>query len=114
MHGCTFVCMDAQVKTRVTLSIDPEILKKAKSKAGEERLHLSNLVENYLDFFVDPYVYCFHCGEQFQLESGEECPVCTFAKCPHCEKCRCDEASNDEVMYHMRKVYEDLLKRRIK
>lgn len=107
--------MDAQLnKARITLSIDSKILVKAKQKAEEERLHISNLVENYLEFFVDPHVYCFHCGIKFNLKQGEECPVCTFAKCPTCGKCRCDETSNEEAIYYMRKVYEDLIKRRIK
>lgn len=106
--------MDAPAnKSRITLSIDPEILEKAKQKAVEERLHISNLVENYLEFFTDPYVYCFHCGIKFSVEHGEECPVCTFTKCPTCGKCRCDEVPNEEAIYHMRKVYEDLIKRRI-
>ena len=101
-------------KSRITLSINTRILEKAKEKAKKERLHISNLVEKYLEFYVDPYVYCFHCGSKFDLEQGDECPVCTFAKCPTCGKCRCDEMSNEKAIYHMRKVYEDLIKRRIK
>ena len=78
--------MSAQEKkTRITLSIDSKVLMNAKQKAEEERLYLSNLIENYLEFFVDPYVYCFHCGKKFHLEEGEECPICTFVKCPSCD-----------------------------
>ena len=70
---------------------------------------------NDLEFFMDPKVYCFHCGEPFTSSETSLCPKCGWMKCPKCGVCRCDlDDDVAEAVFHMRKVYEDLVIGRVK
>jgi len=103
------------VKVKVTLSLDRDIVKRAKAKASLSGISLSKIVEDFLNFYSNPYVYCFSCGVRFAVSEGEVCPSCGWLKCPSCGACRCnlgDEAAI--VAYRLRKVYEDLLHGRLK
>lgn len=102
-------------KTKLTLSIDKEILDKAKSSAGERRIPISRMVENYLKFIAKPELYCFKCGQKFTPTEAEVCPKCGWMACPKCKSCRCKLSEETAVaVYHMRKVYEELLGGRVK
>lgn len=103
------------LRKKLTITIDREILERGKKKCKERRLTLARVIENFLNFFVNPWVYCFGCGEKFYVEDGELCAKCGWLKCPKCGVCRCklDERTAIAV-FHMRRVYEDILMGRIK
>ena len=102
-------------KTKLTLSINKEILNEAKEIAEEKHIPLSRAVENFLKFFAKPKVYCFKCGEKFYSTSAELCPKCGWLVCPKCKACRCGLNEETAVaVFHMRRVYEDLLTGRLK
>jgi hypothetical protein len=102
-------------KKKLTLSINKSTLDQAKAVAEAKHISLSGAVENFLDFFANPYVYCFKCGKKFDSDKAELCAKCGWLTCPHCGICRCglneDEAAS---VFHMRRVYEDLLSGRVK
>jgi hypothetical protein len=102
-------------KTKLTLSIDKDILEKAKKAAEEKNMPVSRAVENFLEFLAEPHVYCFKCGEKFVSTKAKLCPKCGWLICPYCRICRCglDEETAASV-FHMRRVYEDLLSGRVK
>lgn len=103
------------MKRKITLSIEEEILRRAREKARKRDIKLSSLVERFLDFFSDPWLYCFSCGERFRSGDAKVCARCSWLICPYCGSCRC--SLSDEVaekLYHMRRVYEDLLHGRVK
>ena len=103
------------IKTKLTLTVDKKILENAKKVAEQKRIPISRLVENFLDFFVNPEVYCFECGEKFNSVEGELCPKCGWKVCPECRVCRCGLSDETAVaVFHMRRVYEDLLAGRVK
>ena len=102
-------------KTKLTLTINRVVLERAKKTAEQKHIPMSRLIENFLDFFVKPGVYCFKCGEKFDSSEAELCPKCGWMICPKCETCRC--GLDEEVavaVFHMRRVYEDLLSGRVK
>ena len=102
-------------RVKLTVTIDANVLEKAKALAEQKGVPLSRLVEKLLSFFASPYVYCFSCGAKFEVEKASVCTKCGWLLCPHCGACRC--SLSDEVasaVYHMRKVYEDLLLGRLK
>lgn len=102
-------------KDKLTLTIDEGVLSAAKEAAKEKRVALSQLVENFLEFFTEPQVYCFKCGEKFGIEGAELCAKCGWLVCPHCKACRCELGEETAVaVFHMRRVYEDLLTGRVK
>jgi len=102
-------------KTKLTLSIDEKILDNAKKIAKEKHIPLSRVVENFLKFFASPKVYCFKCGEKFNVEESKLCPKCGWLECPKCGACRCGLEEDIAVaVFQMRKVYEDLLVGRVK
>jgi predicted RNA-binding Zn-ribbon protein involved in translation (DUF1610 family) len=104
-------------KTKLTLSIDKEVLSKAKVAADEKRVPLSRAVQNFLEFFAQPKVYCFKCGNEFDSKSARTkvCPKCGWLICPDCKACRCGLDEKTAVaVFHMRRVYEDLLTGRVK
>ena len=102
-------------KTKLTLTVDEEILNRAKETAEKKHIPLSRLIENFLDFFSAPYVYCFKCGAKFSSVEADLCAKCGWMKCPKCGVCRCDlEEDTAVAIFHMRRVYEDLLAGRIK
>jgi hypothetical protein len=107
--------MSTSNKTKLTLTIDKEILDKSKKVAGEKHIPLSGVIENFLEFFSNPTIYCFMCGEMFTSAEVEICPKCGWMICSSCGVCRCnlDEQAAIAVFY-MRKVYEDLISGRVK
>ena len=102
-------------KDRLTVTIDINVLRKAKEEARRKRIPVSRLIENFLEFFINPEVYCFQCGERFSSAESELCPKCGWMKCLKCKICRCDLSEETAVaVFHMRRVYEDLLAGRVK
>ena len=102
-------------KTKLTLSIDEDILESAKKIADEKYTSVSGLVEKFLDYYGDPWVYCFKCGEKFSSSKSELCPKCGWLICSSCNSCRCDlDEETATAVFHMRRVYEDLLTGRVK
>ena len=102
-------------KTKLTVTVDKKILVDAKKIAGEKRIPLSRLIENFLDFFAKPEVYCFKCGQKFSSIDAKLCPKCGWLVCPSCGVCRCGLDEDTAVaVFHMRRVYEDLLAGRVK
>jgi len=102
-------------KTKLTLSIDKRILEAAKLAANQKHIPLSRLVENFLSFFVKPYVYCFKCGKKFVVAEVNICAKCGWLICPACKACGCSlEEETAVAVFHMRKIYEDLLAGRVK
>ena len=102
-------------KTKLTLTVDKDILSRAKQVAEEKHIPLSRAVENFLDFFSKPEVYCFKCGEKFNSVEATLCPKCGWMICPKCKVCRCGLDEETAVgVFHMRRVYEDLLAGRVK
>jgi len=103
------------MKSKLTLSINQKILNEAKRIAEEKHIPLSGVVENFLEFFIKPWVYCFKCGEKFNVDEAGLCPKCGWLKCPKCGVCRCSLSEDVAVaVFHMRRVYEDLLSGRVK
>lgn len=102
-------------KTKLTTTIDKEVLYEAKKVAKEKRVPLSGAIENFLEFFAKPDVYCFKCGERFSSDDAKLCPKCGWMICPGCSVCRCDLSEETAVaVFHMRRVYENLLSGRVK
>jgi len=102
-------------KTKLTVTVDVEILKGAKKVSGEKRIPLSRAIENFLKFFAKPEVYCFKCGEKFSVDEAELCPKCGWMICPNCKACRCGLSEETAIaVFHMRRVYEELLAGRVK
>ena len=102
-------------KARLTITVDKDVLVRAKKLAEEKHIPISGLIENFLDFFGNSKVYCFKCGEEFFSSQSELCPKCGWMKCPKCGVCRCDLDEEVAVaVFHMRRVYEDLLVGRVK
>jgi hypothetical protein len=102
-------------KEKLTTTIDKEVLEKAKRKCEEKHVPLSSIIENFLSFLVNPWVYCFSCGEKFHVEEGALCAKCGWIKCPKCGACRCGLSEETAIaVFHMRRVYEDLLIGRVK
>ena len=102
-------------KSRLTITVDEDVLKGAKKTARDKHIPVSRLIENFLKFFVDPEVNCFKCGERFASSDAELCVKCGWMKCPKCGICRC--GLNEETaiaIFHMRQVYENLLAGRVK
>jgi len=107
--------MNKSTKERLTITVDGDILKKAKKLAGEKGIPVSRLIENFLSFFVNPRIYCFKCGEQFTANESQLCPKCEWMLCPKCNACRCHLSEESiKAVFHMRRVYEDLLIGRVK
>jgi hypothetical protein len=102
-------------KAKLTLTVDKNILGKAKKVAEQKRIPISRLIEGFLDFFAEPEVYCFKCGEKFNSVEAELCAKCGWMICPKCKVCRCGLNEETAVaVFHMRRVYEDLLVGRVK
>lgn len=102
-------------KTKLTVTVDKGILDKVKKVAKEKGITISRAIGNFLDFFTNPEVYCFKCGEKFGSIDAELCPKCGWIVCPKCNACRCGLDEDTAVaIFHMRRVYEDLLAGRVK
>jgi predicted RNA-binding Zn-ribbon protein involved in translation (DUF1610 family) len=103
------------MKTKLTLSVEKELLQEAKAEAEKKHIPLSGLIENFLSFFVRPSVYCFKCGEEFDSTMTSVCPKCGWLICSKCQTCRCALGEEGAVVaFHMRRVYERLLGGRLK
>jgi len=102
-------------KTKLTISIGKSVLERAKRVSTEKRIPVSRAIENFLNFFSNPEVYCFKCGKKFSSVDADLCPKCGWMICPECKVCRCILSDETAVaVFHMRKVYEDLLAGRVK
>jgi len=102
-------------KVKLTITVDKEVLTKAKKVANEKGIPISHAIERFLDFFADPFVYCFICGKRFRSSEADVCPKCGWMICPYCGACRCGLSEEAAVVaYYMRKVYEELLVGRVK
>ena len=102
-------------KVKLTVTVEQKVLEEAKKVSEEKHIPLSGAIENFLEFFSNPWVYCFKCGEKFNTREAELCAKCGWLKCPKCGVCRCGLDENTAVaVFHMRRVYEDLLIGRVK
>lgn len=102
-------------KVKLTVTVNKDTLDNAKKVAQQKRVPMSRLVENFLKFFAEPKVYCFKCGEKFGSREAELCPKCGWLQCPKCGVCRCGLSDETAIaVFHMRRVYEDLLTGRVK
>ncbi len=104
----------ADPRSKLTLSVDGAIIRRAKEAARRKRIPISRLVENYLRFLSEPEVYCFGCGERFSTKKSSVCPKCGWLVHEKCGSCRC--AINEDTasaLFYMRKVYEELLGGRV-
>jgi len=102
------------MKAKLTISIDKRLVEETRKEADRKHMPVSGVVENFLEFFVRPYVYCFRCGERFYSNGAKNCPKCGWIVCSKCKACRCSLSEEGAVVaYHMRKVYEQLLGGRV-
>jgi len=75
-------------KAKLTITVNKEVLSEAKKVANERRIPISMVVENFLKFFDDPWVYCFKCGERFSVLDAKRCLECGWMICPKCGVCK--------------------------
>jgi len=102
-------------KARLNITVNKSVLDEAKKAAERKNVTISRAVENFLRFFAKPEVYCFKCGEKFSSEEAKLCPKCGWMICPECGVCRCNLSEDVAIaVFHMRRVYEDLLAGRVK
>ncbi len=102
-------------KHKLTVTIDADVLNRAKKVTQQKNIPLSRIIENFLDFFSNPYVYCFRCGKHFDIESADICIRCSWMKCPQCGACGCNLSEETaKAIFEMRRVYEDLLGGKVK
>jgi rRNA maturation endonuclease Nob1 len=102
-------------RAKLNVTIDKHILQEAKKVAARKRVPVSRLIESFLEFVTNPEVYCFKCGERFDSGNSKLCPKCGWMVCPKCNVCRCNLSEETAVaVFHMRRVYEDLLAGRVK
>ena len=97
-------------KKRVTLTINEVIYQRAQHTVKTRGTTISGVVERFLDFYSNPEVFCFKCGEKFSSNEAELCPKCGWMICPSCNQCRC--SLDDDIataVFYMREVYENLL-----
>ncbi len=102
-------------KVKITDNVDKDVLQRAEKVLKEKNIPRSRAIESFLKFIADPHIYCFSCGEEFVVSKSTVCPKCSFVKCPKCKGCSCklsDQTST--AVFHMRKVYEDLIGGRVK
>lgn len=102
-------------KVKVTLNIDDTILQKSEKVLQETNTPRSRAVESFLRYIADPHLYCFSCGEKFFVSKASVCPQCSFVKCIKCKACSCKLSKDTSAaVFHMRRVYEDLIGSRMK
>jgi hypothetical protein len=102
-------------KVKLTITVDDAILRDAKRVATEKRMPISRAIEGFLQFYSKPEVYCFKCGEKINANETAICPRCGWMACPKCGVCRCTLSEEAAVaVYHMRRVFEELLGGRVK
>jgi hypothetical protein len=104
-----------QTKTKLTLSIDKNILTAAKKACDERRIPISRLVEKFLSWVTEPEVFCFRCGRKLVSSDAKICPKCGWMICAKCKACGCKlSGETATAVFHMRRIYEELLCGRIK
>jgi len=97
------------VRRKLTLTIDENVLRKAKEKASLQGVSISKIVEKALKYFVNPQVYCFNCGYKFEAKESEVCHKCGWYKCPKCGACACNLGEEGvKVAFYMRKTLQDV------
>jgi len=102
-------------RVKLTVTVNKAILDEAKVIADQKHIPLSRLIENFLEFLSNPYVYCFKCGERFVSSNAKICVKCSWMVCPKCGACGCGLSDDTALaVFHMRRVYEDLLAGRVK
>jgi len=102
-------------KSKLTITIGKNVLSEAKKVSEQKHVPLSGAVENFLDFFTNPTVYCFKCGQKFRSKEAKICTKCGWMICPHCKACGCDlSEETTRAIFYMRRTYEDLLIGRVK
>lgn len=102
-------------RIKLTVTVDKTILDRAKVVADQKHIPLSRLIENFLEFLTNPYVYCFKCGERFDSSNSKICVKCGWLICTKCGACGCGLSDETALaIFHMRRVYEDLLAGRVK
>lgn len=102
-------------KKKITINVSEEIDQKAEKVLEEKNIPKSRAIESFLQFIADPHVYCFSCSEKFFVNKASVCPKCSFVKCPKCGGCSCKlSEETSTAVFHMRRVYEDLIGGRVK
>ncbi len=108
---CTYVHarMTGNKRTKLTLTVDYQLLEDTKRLSKEKGIPLSHLVEKYFEFLVRRPVYCFSCGKRFEASNAEVHSECGWILCPFCKACRCTLGDKEaSVAFNLRKTFEDL------
>ena len=96
-------------RTKLTLTVDDDLLGAAKAISEEKGVPLSHLVEKYFEFLVNRPVYCFSCGKRFDGSKAKVHSECGWILCPYCNACRCTIGDKEAaVAFNLRKSLEDL------
>lgn len=96
-------------KAKLTLTVDPRVLTRAKRASRARRIPLSRLVEGFLDWAADPRLHCFSCGSPFAASSARACAQCSWLACPACGGCGCLFGKEARPPLHaMRRTFEEL------
>lgn len=104
-----------KTKEKLNVTIDRKIKQKALNEAKRKNIPISRLIENFLEFFANPKVYCYKCSQEFYSSESKICPKCGWMVCPKCGSCGCGLKEETSVaIFQMRRVYEDLLSGRVK
>ncbi|MEM3085789.1 MAG: DUF6364 family protein [Halobacteria archaeon] len=96
-------------KAKLTLTVDPKALARAKRASRARRIPLSRLVEGFLDWASDPRLHCFACSAPFGASRGRTCAKCGWLSCPSCGGCGCALPKEALAGLHsLRKTLEEL------
>lgn len=105
----------SQKKERLTITINSDVLHRFKQICKKRHLTISGVLQNFIEFFVNPQLYCFECGEAFDADSAQLCTKCSWMICPSCGLCGCGlDERVIKAVFQMRKTYEDLRMGRVK
>ncbi|MEM2112070.1 MAG: hypothetical protein QXX08_09385 [Candidatus Bathyarchaeia archaeon] len=105
----------AKTKEKLNVTIDKRVKQRAIAEAKRKHIPISRLIENFLEFFANPKVYCYKCGMAFYSSDSKLCTKCGWMICPKCSTCGCSiDEKTATAMFQMRRVYEDLLSGRVK
>lgn len=97
------------MKRKLTITIRNDVLEKSKEKAKKLGIPLSRLIENFLQHYVEPTVYCFKCGTKFKISEAKVCPRCGWYICPKCGACACTLGEEGaKVAFYMRKTLMEI------
>lgn len=96
-------------KTKLTLTVDPKVVARARRASRARRIPISRMVEGFLDWAADPRLHCFACGAPFATSGARTCTQCSWMECPGCGKCGCGLGKQAlRALHPMRKVFEEL------